>query len=111
MHCISLIKEYQVLYIETFIVWWGRGATPPWPFPSPDEKEGGLISGPAPPPNKNLPTMETTAKEVTSTGRRTEADHANGSMTEGYQSREDVSGSIADRLTPKRRTRVGFFNV
>ena len=50
--------------------------------------------GPAPPPHKNLPNMETTAKELTSPGR-SEADHANGFMVAGDQSREDVSSSIA----------------
>ena len=54
--------------------------------------------------------METTAKELTSPGR-SEADHANGSMTAGDQSREDVSSSMADHLTPKRRTQMGFWDV
>ena len=67
--------------------------------------------GPAPPPINNLPSTETTAKELTSSDRRSEADRANGVMTASDQSREVVSSLIADLLTPKRRTRVGFWNV
>ena len=55
----------------------------------------------ATPPHKNLPAMDTTAMELTSPGRRSEADHANDSMTAGDQSQKDVSSSIADLLTPK----------
>ena len=76
--------------------------------PSPDKKGGGLGVGPTPTPHKNLPATETTAKKLTSPGRQSEADHANGFMTAGDQSREDVSSSIAVLLTPKRLTRVGF---
>ena len=66
--------------------------------------------GPPPPPHKYMPAMETTAKDLTSPGR-SEADHANGFMMVGDQSREDASSSTADLLTPKRRMRVGFWNV
>ena len=48
---------------------------------------GGLVVGPAPPSDKNVPATETIAKELTSTSRRSEADHTNGSMTAGDQSR------------------------
>ena len=63
-----------------------------------DEKEGGLVVGPAPPSNGNLPSTEKAAMELTSPGRRNEAYHANG-MTAGDQSREDVSSTKADRYT------------
>ena len=66
---------------------------------------------PAPPPHKNLPDTETAAKELTSHGRRSEADHANVSMTTGDQNREDVFSSIADLQTPKLLLRVGLWNV
>ena len=39
--------------------------------------------GIAPQPHKDLPATETTAKELTSPGRRSEADHANGFMMVG----------------------------
>ena len=65
--------------------------------------------GPTLPAHKTLPATETTAKELTSPGR-CEAGHDNGFMTAGFQSREDASSSIADLLTPKSRTRVGFWN-
>ena len=78
--------------------------TPPWPFPSLDEKGEGLGVRLAPSPHKNVPAMETTAKELTSPGRRNEAEHANSFITAVDQSREDISSSIADLLTPKRRT-------
>ena len=52
-----------------------------------------------------------TAKNLTSPGRRSEADHVNGFIGAGRLCREDISSSIADILTPKRRTRVGFWNV
>ena len=81
----------------------------PWLAPSQDGKGGGLGVRPAPPSDDNLLAMKTPAKESTSPGRRSEADHAKGLMTSGDQSREDVL--IADLLTPKRRTRVGFWNV
>ena len=67
--------------------------------------------GPAPPLHKKLPATETTAKDLTSPDRRSEAGHANGLMTAGDQRRVDVSSMIAELLTPKRRTLVGFFNV
>ena len=63
------------------------------------------------PPNKDLLDTISTAKEIASPGRMSEADHANGFMTAGYQYREDVSSSIADSLTPKRRRRVGIRNM
>ena len=40
----------------------------------PDEKGGGLGVGPAPPPHKNIPAAETMTKDLTSPGRRSEAD-------------------------------------
>ena len=65
---------------------------------------------PEPPPHDDLLSTETRAKELTSPGR-SDADHANGIMTAGDQNREDVSNPIADHLTPKRRTREGFWNL
>ena len=59
-------------------------------------------------PRKNLPATETTANELTSPGRRGQADHANGFMTAGDQSREDVSSSIADLMTPNDGCEWGF---
>ena len=67
--------------------------------------------GLAPLKTKKLSAMEITAKELTSPGRRSEADRANGFMTVGEQSQEDVFSSIADLLAPKRWTQVGFWNV
>ena len=58
-----------------------------------------------------MPTAETTANELTSPGRRSDADHANGSMTTWDQSREGISSSIADLLMPIWWTRVGFLHV
>ena len=58
---------------------------------------GGDSPMPNPPPHEKLPATETTARELTSPGR-SEADHANGFMTAGDQSREDVSILIADPL-------------
>ena len=52
--------------------------------------------GLAPTPHKNLPATEMTARELTPSGRRSEVDHADGSMTAGDRSREDVASSIAD---------------
>ena len=66
---------------------------------------------PAPLTNKNMSATEMTAKELTSPGRRSEADHVNGSITVGDQSREDVSSPIEELLTPKRRTPVGLRNA
>ena len=95
---------------HAFVYNYGRHITviPPWPVPRRMRKEEGW---PAPASHKNLPATETTAKEFISPGRRSEADHANGYMTTGDQSREDVSSSIADLMSPKRRTRVGFRKV
>ena len=49
----------------------------------PDEKGGGLCVEPAPPPHKNFTSTETTAKELTSPSRRSEADRVNGFMAAG----------------------------
>ena len=57
-------------------------------------------------PKPGWPATELTAKELTSPGRRSVAEHTDGSMMVGDQSREDVSSSIADLLTPKQWTRV-----
>ena len=65
--------------------------TPPWPFPLTEDTGGELGLGPAPPHRQNLPAAETTAKELTSSGRKSEAEHANGTMSAGDQIREDVS--------------------
>ena len=67
--------------------------------------------GSIPPSYENLPATETTAMELTSPGRRGEANHASGFMMAGDQSREDVSSSIEDLLITKLRTREGFWIV
>ena len=72
--------------------------TPPWLVPSQDEEGGDL--GPSPPSNKILHATVTTAKDLTPPGCRGEANHANGFMTAGDKSREDLSSSIADLLMP-----------
>ena len=66
--------------------------------------------GQAPTPYQNLPATETTGKELTSP-HMSEADHANGFMTAGDQSGENVSSSIRNHFTPKRRMRLEFWNV
>ena len=65
--------------------------TPPWPVD--------LGVGLAPTPHKNLSATVTTARELSSPGRRSEADHANDYMKAVDQSREDISISIADLLS------------
>ena len=67
--------------------------------------------GSAPPPHEKVSATETTSMELPSPDRMCEADHDNGFMTAGDQSREDVTSSIADLLTPKRRSRVELWNV
>ena len=83
----------------------------PWPVPSLYVKGGGLGVGPAPPHHKNMPATKWQQMELTSPGRRSEEDHTNGFMMVGDHGREDISSSIADLLMPKRRTRVGFWDV
>ncbi|KAH3842258.1 hypothetical protein DPMN_115755 [Dreissena polymorpha] len=46
---------------------------------------------------------ETTTREQTTNGARSEADQATGLMKDGDQSRKDVFTQIAELLTPSRR--------
>ena len=102
---ITMIKLFYCCY------YYSCCGSPPWLVTSTQEKGEGMGVAPAPPPHKNLPATETTAKDLTSPDRRSEEDHADCLMTAGDQRRVDASSLIADILTPKRRTRVGFFNV
>ena len=81
------------------------------PVPSLGEKGGGLGVWLTLPEHKNLPATETTAKELTSPGRRSEADHADGFMMAVDQGGEDVSSLIADLLASRRLMHVRFWNV
>ena len=48
------------------------------------------------PPHKDVHATETTARDLTSPVRRSEAENAIGFMTAGKQNRADISTSIAD---------------
>ena len=98
-----VVLYYAVFYIALHSNVLYCIATPPWPVTSPDEKEGGLCTGPATKSRQNKMATETNTRDINNIDTRMDSHHPSAIMKDTTQksNREEGSNRNENIFGPK----------